>query len=437
MNLIQSLKRKSYVIPALLLLLHTLAWYIMHPVPPTGPGDDALEYVNNAKSVFSSGFHVGFDQFQNRFGVYVPVHFLFLLFGTSAWIVSLWPLLVSLTTILMVYVFLNRLTGKRVAVIAAALIAVNLEQVTYSLVLFPDLLVAFYAGAVILVLYYARTMSRNKIVSAVYLQLLWILGFLTKETMLLTLPFIALVAANDVIHKRHLDFWRPTLLIAILSSLLLAGFYYLLTGDAFHRLKSMTNYLSVKVDPNDEQSANIRAHNSSNLLVWINRNLHYLFILLLSIPMIYRCFREKWSGLRTYMSVYALYLLMLFAILFHTPHVSELYMESRHWMFLIFPLSVLAAWTIHDFNRQSLWFVMGALGVLAMYNFWAAGAARSMLFGLFLAGALADYYFFVYKGKRYYLLLLPFLVLLGYFIETNTNLRPQNALRQEEIQSQK
>jgi len=437
MKRMQKLYESPYLPVGILLLLHTLAWLLMHPLPTTGPGDDAFAYVNLAKSIFSPGFHLSYDQFQNRFGVYVPVYFIFRWLGENPYTTALWPLCMSLLTIGMSYRFLIRLAGKRVAFIAGSLVAMNLEQVDLSLVLFPDLLVAGYATFFVFLLYYAREMGRKEIFLAALLQLIWITGFLTKETMLLTLPYTGILAVADLTAKKNRSFWKATGTFSLISCLALAWGYYALTGDPFHRLRSMQEYIHYRMPVNDDPAADIRAHNSGNLLIWLNHNLHYLFVLLLSLPVMYTNLKAEGGGLKKYLSGYAIYLLLLFSFLFYLPGIGTLFMQSRHWTFVIVPLAMLAAFFITGSDRTSLRLLIGIFAFLGVYNFFAVGPFRAALFALFLTAAGADYYFLEYKGKRMYLLLLPFLGLLSYYIFANTNFRPENAGHYEQIQDQK
>jgi 4-amino-4-deoxy-L-arabinose transferase-like glycosyltransferase len=419
----------------LILLLHVLAWFFLHPIMPEGTGDDPEQYIRYANQVFTPAFHLGFDQYQNRPGLYVPLCLFFKCFGVNAYTVSLVPLLLSLLTIILTYLFLSKVSTPKVGLLASFLIAVNIEQVTYALELYPDLPVAFYAAAVAMGLYYAREKSGHKKRMGYFLPVMWIAGFLTKETMLITLPFIFLVGARDLYKKEHSDFWKPAILCSVVCLLGLGLMYYVLTGNPFHRLHSMHDFVSNKIDSEDVQAVDIKSHNSSFLPAWINSSLYYVFILLMAVPVIVKSFSGAWSAWQTYMSRYVLYLLLFLSVLYYHPQMGYIYMQSRHWMFIIVPLSALAAFgSCYPERKSSMW-VLLALSGLCVCNLVLYGPVRGFLFGLFLTAGVGNYCFYHFKQKTFQLLLIPFFILLVYFIEKNSNFREANTGRREQIKN--
>jgi hypothetical protein len=295
--------------------------------------------------------------------------------------------------------------------------------------------VAFYATAVTLGLYYAREKSANKKRMGWMLPVFWFAGFLTKETMLITVPFILVVGGRDLLRKVHSDFWKPALISSIVCLLLLGLLYYVLTGDPFHRLHSMREFVSSKIDSDGVQAIDIRSHNSSFLPSWINDSLYYLFILLIAIPVIGKSISGGWSSWQSYLSRYAVYLLIFLSLLFYHPQMGYVYMQSRHWMFIIAPLSALAAYGSGYPERKALLWMLMALSCLLVCNYISYGPTRGLLFGLFLVAGAGDYLFYHFKGRTLNFLLIPFFILLVYFVEKNTNFRETNARRGEHAQS--
>jgi len=425
--------KNPYLLLGLILLLHTAAWILLKPIAPNGPSDDPFQYAFNANSLINHSYHPDYLPYPNRFGVFVPVSLIFRLFGENPYSTSLWPLIASLLTIALVFFFLNKFADTAIASVAAFLIAVNIEQVSYSLELYPDLIVSFYAFAAVLLLYYGPEQSGNKILSAALFVLTLVLGFLTKETILLLVPFILLCLITDIIQKKHFRFWKLTIVFSLLSLVFLFGFYYRLTGDPFYRIKSMLDLVQNRILDTD-MSKSITDVNSSNLLIWLNHKLAYLFLLLFSIPMLISCIKKKTLLLETYISIYSAYLFVLLAVIFHTPKMGIIYMQDRHWMFLIAPLAVLSASFICRPDKKFLWFLIPTLLILCIYNYFEMGSMRALLFFLFLAICLILY--FVKQGN-YKLLTLPFLFLLVYFVWSNSNYRLENASRSMKIQNQK
>ncbi len=425
--------KNPYVLLSLILLLHIAAWICLKPIAPNGPSDDPFQYAFNARALINHNYHSDYLPYPNRFGVFVPVSLIFRLFGENPYTTSLWPLLASLMTIALVFLFLKKTAGTYIAALAAFLVAVNIQQVAYSLELYPDLIVSFYAIAAVLTLYYGRERSERKAGPAILLQLILVLGFLTKETIVLLGPFLLLVLIVDLVQKKHHLFWKWTLGFSILSVLLLLGFYYRLTGDPFYRIRAISDLLQYRILDAD-MSKSITDVNSSNVLIWLNHNLAYVFLLVFSIPAFVSSLKEKWSSVKTYMAAYAALMLVQLLVIFHTPKMGIIYMQDRHWMFLIAPLAVLSASFISNADKKYLSLVIGIFLALCVFNYFELGGMRALLFFLFLSASLVCYFL---KQSRSLVLLIPFLVLLAYFVYSNSNFRAANASRTMNIQNQK
>jgi 4-amino-4-deoxy-L-arabinose transferase-like glycosyltransferase len=427
------LYKKPYFLFGLILLLHIGSWILLKPIWPNGPSDDPFQYAWNANQLIHHTFHLNYDPYPNRFGVFVPTSFIFYLFGESPYTTSLWPLIASLLTLCVVFVLLKKVANSTVALFAAFLLATNLQQLAYSLELYPDLIVSFYALAAVVVLYYGREKSDKKILFATLFQLILLAGFMTKETMLLLGPFILLTLITDLFQKNHLLFWKWTIGLSALSILLFFGFYYLMTGDPLFRIRSLTDLVQYRI-LDEAMSKSITDVNSANLFIWLNHNLAYIFLLVFSIPLFLSSIKGKWNQLNVYISVYALLMLAQLIIIFHTPKMGIIYMQDRHWMFLLAPLSILAAYFFSNPDKKHLRIVLFLLAGLSICNYIEWGLFRGLLFSLFLVAGLVEYY---WKQTRSIVWTIPFFILLVYFISANTNYREVNANRSVKIQNQK
>jgi 4-amino-4-deoxy-L-arabinose transferase-like glycosyltransferase len=427
------LYKNPYCLLGLILLLHVVCWLLLKPIWPNGPSDDPFQYAWNANRLLSHTFHLNYDPYPNRFGVFVPVSFFFCLFGENPYTISLWPLVSSLFTISLVFVFLNKLTTSTIALFASFLIAVNIQQIAYSLELYPDLIVSLYAAAAVLVLYYGREKTEKKILFAALFNLILLLGFLTKETILLLGPFLVITLIADLIQKKHHLFWKWTIGFSVLTLLALFEFYALLTGDPFNRIKSLADLVLYRI-LDEDMSKSITDVNSSNIFVWLNHNLGYIFLLLFSIPTLLESVKGKWDQLRVYISVYTLIMLAQLILIFHTPKMGIIYMQDRHWMFLIVPLAILSAAFFSNPDKKHLRLAILLLSTLALYNYLEWGLLRGLLFFLFAGVSAFDYF---WKRRRSMIWVFPFLILLSHFVSSNSNYRPANANRSMKIQNQK
>ncbi len=414
----------------LILLLHVLGWIILKPVVPHA---DDFCYADYARSFFHEHFHITYNKFQNRFGVYIPVAILIQLFGDTPHVISLWPLLASCITIILVFIGVNKISGLLMASVSSFLIAVNVLQITYSIALFPDLIVSMYAIVTVLILYRGR-MANNNLLHAIALPIVFLAGMFTKETMLLMMPFLMVVLVMDLIKKEHLVFWKRTMTYVITATIIFFGFYWVVTGDAFHRIKSMIdfrdNYLMTA-----EDEKNLRATFPNNIFVWLNGELGYVFILLFSLPAFFFLMKDR-KSFQFYVCLYSLLLLVEYLFLFHTKKYGAIFLQDRIWMLLIAPLSIVGANTIVNGNRKVLIFLLVLFMAYTTINFPVVGVMRELFYLSFVVGLCVVLLFIQIKpAVRVAILLLPFLILFLNFVIGNSNYRLGSSLKEERTAS--
>src|SRR5437762_3153996 len=127
------LNKDGWIIAAIL-FIHIICWFALKPVPPHS---DDLCYVLDAKKILNNEFVITESPKDHRYGVIIPALVLTKLFGDSPYIVSLWSLLCSLSTIFILYLFLLKNSGRQTALFASLLLSINLIQIIYTTVLFP------------------------------------------------------------------------------------------------------------------------------------------------------------------------------------------------------------------------------------------------------------------------------------------------------------
>lgn len=409
--------KNKYTLLTLILLVHIASWLLLKPV---WPFSDDYCYSLKAHEFLNGDFNLTYSQFQNRFGVYVPASIIFYFFGIDPYTVALWPLLASCFTIVVVFLFLDKITNTTVAFFASFLIEMNIMQITYSIALFPDLIVSLYCIASILLLYYGRQYENTSIRYPLLLNLVLLIGFLTKETILMISPFFILVLVYDLYQKQNILFWKRTIAFGIGSILLQFLMYYSITGDAFFRIRSLFEFNNGLLD--EKTANNIKAMFSSNIFKWLNGELGYVLILIVTVYSFCSLRKKSITDFHSYITIYSLLLLFEFIFLFHTEKYGVVFMQSRLWILIIAPMAIVMANLIYSAENKFYIFLILVFTAMGLYNYFAVSFHRALLYGLFLVTAVFSY-FLKQKNKQWNLLLLPFPILAGYFIYSNSNYR--------------
>lgn len=190
--------------------------------------------------------------FCHRFAVFAPVALLYTLFGINAYTITLWPLLATLGTQVLVYLLIRR-ENPVAATWGLVLLGINFHILNLSNYLYPDNIIMFFSFAAAGALF----MFRKKRQSAAWWALLFALSnmaaLLAKESVVYFLPFYLLVFGIDAAQKKALAFWWWA---ALFGGMLLGIYffsYYAATGDPFFRLNTIdhthagtsANYISV------------------------------------------------------------------------------------------------------------------------------------------------------------------------------------------------
>jgi|ERR1017187_103383 hypothetical protein len=415
------IQSKSYLnyLPLLIILLIHIAGYLI--LKPVYPHSDDYCYAANAHNFLHHHFHLTYNKFQNRFGVYLPTAFVFILFGITPYTICLWPLIASCLTITIVFLLVNKISGIQIATVASTLIAINVLQITYSIALFPDLIVSFYAILAILFLYKGRE-NDSKYFYAIALPIVLLIGMFTKETILLLIPFFIITLTIDLVRKEHLSFWKSTLPYFALSIISFFVFYWILTGDPFHRIKSMIDFKDNYLMP-PEDAMKLRSTFPTNIFVWMNEELGYMFLILFSIPAFISLIKFK-DNFQSYISLYSLMLLIEFIILYHTEKYGAVFLQDRIWMIIIAPLSIVSALTIVEANRRTLMILFTIFLLFGILNIPLVKLNREILYLSLplIIGALMLFNTGNIK-LRASLLLFPLIILFINFIYGNSNYR--------------
>ena len=214
-------------------------------------GLDDAEYARFANQIVNKTFDIkaysGPPVFPLRIGIIFPASVSFRLFGVSQWSMVLYPLIISIMSIALIYILTTHFFGYHAGLIAAGIWAILPADINYNATkLLPDLPAAFYAAlgvASILLLIDSTVHQRWKlfyggIIGGIAFGLSW----LCKESISYLLPFslalLAITIRKDF--RRNITVWAgvATGAFAILSIETIA--YYISTGDwlfRFHQIE--------------------------------------------------------------------------------------------------------------------------------------------------------------------------------------------------------
>ena len=335
-----------------ILLLQTTCWFAMKPVAPK---TDDLVYFSFASEVLQGDFHLTDSPKNHRIALIYPVAFLLRIFGTNPFAISFFPLLCSLITICIVFLSLRRNSGIFAACIAATLIAINTIQLTFTSALFPDVVVSMYMIFCALLLYEVRLGKISSVPAAFLFLFALIAGFLTKEIILLSLPFVLIIFFKDLIDKKNQRFWKYLAGGGILSALLLAYYYQHETGDwkfIYHSVDQNHNEVFVPYTG----SMALFARYTYEPLTWLFGSAGFIFLLVFSIPEIVVSLRNKTANrFSNFITWYFLFLLCAFWLgTTSFSRMAPVPLYERMWLPLLAPLCILSASTIHRFCRGEL-----------------------------------------------------------------------------------
>lgn len=410
-----------------LFAVHIACWIVMNPVFPEG---DPLCYFLNAKKILTDQYILTNSVQDHRFGVFVPQAFFINLFGESPYIISLWPLLCSLLTILLVYFFLLSAISRRSAIIASLLLSVNMVQVIYSATVFPDIIVSFFSFGCAYFAFRGLQDDSRGIKNSFLFILFFALGFVSKESIVLLIPFVCVCALIHFKQGNRSPFLRNTLLLLGLFGITIFFISKILTGSYFFFLDSFDNYdLFIPLSG----FYGLLKRVSYEPLVFLNAQLGYIFLLLFSIPVVLASIRRKHSYISAEGFI-ALYTIVLLAELwwgsFSVSHYGYVPITDRRWMMLIAPFCILSAIAIqkiaeNNMSKNNIFYLLFLLITLGIFNSWAFSVQRGALFLLFaialwLVHIMNRHSRFSYAMKTG-VMVVPFLILILYFLLNNSN----------------
>ena len=203
-------------------------------------GYDDMEYAQLAKQWADGNFHLSNNHFSYRWSIVGLTGISYYLFGMSDFASAIPSLLVSILTLFLVF-WMTRKKSVWISVIAMSLFALNQWSLFYSDKIMPDLYIALAVFGAIASYWSYRFdyVQKFTFLHAFFFTGFLLMGFLTKETVLLIAPVLLFVAIYDFIQKINLKFWIYSILIG--GAMLL--FYFILikikTGNIWMRFDAI------------------------------------------------------------------------------------------------------------------------------------------------------------------------------------------------------
>lgn len=208
------------------------------------PVDDA-EFARIAARILDGSFswetHEGPPVNPGRLGIVVPLVLLFALFGPSEAVMAVYPLALSLLTMLLVWAFAYKTFGARAGLIATAIWIFVPLDITFSSRVIPDPAVTAYALLGIFVVYSAR-LRRDLEVNELFLRgalagLVFGAAWLCKASTVYLAPFCLIVLCFDLKREfhRYVYLWGGVAAGALLVFGSEMIYYAATTGDWLYR----------------------------------------------------------------------------------------------------------------------------------------------------------------------------------------------------------
>ncbi len=389
--------RSPVALLALILAGHVLAWSL-HPFAFLDDLD-SQHYARLAAEMLAGKFTLAPHTFNCRFGVTVPTAAVYGILGIGPRTTTLWPLVASLLTIVVVFATTYRAFGRSAALLAALLLATNVTQVEYAAHLLPDIIVSGLMLGSAALLCAARD-AHGGAASRPWLHgglcaVALVAALLTKETVVWALPFFLGVLAYDLARRRNVRVWTAIVATGAVCLGLFFLSYYLTTGNPLHALDSVEEKHNVSVQASfaGKSSAQYLHRLTLAPIQFLVDQLGYGYLVLLAVPALIhmvRPLRSLPSGVRLWTAYAAVLLLCFWFGTTSLRSYNPLPISPRFLMPLLAPLSILGGVTLARFLSGDKHEHSARVGMLlTAAAFVAAGAAllpsrpaRSAMYGV-------------------------------------------------------
>lgn len=340
----------------LLILIDILFYFLIHP--QYFISDDKV-YIESAIDLFKGTYQFRPNTFSQRFGVFAPAGLFIKIFGINEFSATLWPLLIFLLTVIVVFFILKKNANIQTAMIGSFITALCPLHILQSIELTNDITVSFFVLCGLYILYRIRTDKTKNIIYAACFVFSLFFAFITKLTVVYLMPFLLFIFIYDLIKKENLKFWFYSFGIGIVLLLLYFTFYQIQTGNFLYRF--------IVSDKIHNTSPVYSYWGKFNLIVQrllflpfltIVNNIYYFIVIVFSMPFIYSIFINK-KGLNDFYTFWAIYALFILLSYWFMPislkHLNWLdHNQDRHWLLLMAPFTILSANNIYRLIKAEI-----------------------------------------------------------------------------------
>lgn len=397
-------------------LIHLILWIIKKPpVPET----DDFFYVEEAKNILNGQYHFTPSPKNHRLALILPVALFMGIFGNSPWVVSLFPLLVSLASISLLYLIIKRMAGTGPALLAAALLGFNILQIDFSVSLFPDVVLGFW---MLLFFYTFYQWTQKGEVKFLLLNLLcFVGGFFTKELMVAIIPYALLVLLLDVYRSKTAK--RLLTYVASFSFLVMAICFtaWCMAGDFLFFLHGVDEYHN-EAFGNHFTATKIAQRLFIEPFQLLNASPGLLSVVIPAIILFpYKSLRGNQNDFSFHAGILFFTLLAyLWAGSSSITAYVPVWLIERMWIPLLIPACLLIVSGLEEANRAEFIFLAITFALLGFEQSCFYGWKRLLLYLLFAAAFALPSINKIAGKYRLPIVLLSYLILAFYFVLTNS-----------------
>ncbi len=341
------------------------------------------------------------DHFSYRWVILGFTALSYLLLGINDFASSLPALLLTLLTLWLLCTTTAK-QGIRALLAAVAVFTFNHWTLFYSDKLMPDVYVAFFSFAAILV-YYSTTQRESRPSDAFLFSLALFAAILSKETVILLLPLLIWWLVHDIAAKKNIRFWITA---SVSGALMIAGSLFLtahLTGDAFSRVTAIfANRYSGFCDYAGQPFLILIRRITVGLLRELTgQGMMAGFILLL--PAFFTGFRIQENKAIRFWGTTALILLLSSNFMSITPsEYNPMCTDPRHYLFLIPVFATGAGSVIAEMHSERKYWI-GVLTCTAAFSLLLISSGTRTFFEQLLPiGVLAAFFVFMHRKISFF-----------------------------------
>ncbi len=228
-------------------LMHHFGGYLGHY------GYDDMEYARLATNLTHGSFDAS-NHYSFRLVLVGLTAVFYKLFGVNDLSSALPALLFSIGTLLLIYHLLKR-ENWQVLTVGLSLFVFNNWTFFYSDKLMPDVAVTFFVFLFSYIVYSYKYLPREspRFVYSFLAALALFLGFNSKETVVLAIPWVIWLIGTDLILKRSLKFWLQFISFSVAFLLGYLIVCQLAFGNAFERFHSIVSNSYLNACSYDQQ----------------------------------------------------------------------------------------------------------------------------------------------------------------------------------------